>query len=235
MDQKTGIIVLVSKIANPRRCTDYKPITKEKILVQMIKARLHSVSQDKLEKENYTISKDENIVDIITLKEKVRGVIVEENILLLIFSNPHVMDNSEMFSGFQEISGLTANGRKIHVLLLGGKNSKDRCKKAFDEMGGRDTFNRVANIFTIGTSPTGRESSNNKEYPKKFYKRKSILIYGIRRVQVWEEKVFRGRKYPNPIKIFLASYKKDYRLVPKDEEEVYAKETEKYLTLILGV
>lgn len=39
------------------------------------------------------------------------------------------------------------------------------------------------------------------------------------------EKVFRGRKYPNPTEIYSASYKNDYRLLSKKEELEYCKET----------
>ncbi|XP_069702045.1 small ribosomal subunit protein mS34 isoform X2 [Periplaneta americana] len=45
-----------------------------------------------------------------------------------------------------------------------------------------------------------------------------------RKVRVWAEKVFRGRKYPGLVKIESASYKADYRLLHKDEEEDYCKE-----------
>lgn len=44
-----------------------------------------------------------------------------------------------------------------------------------------------------------------------------------RKVRVWAEKVFRGRKYPKIVEICSASYKPDYRLIPKDEEESYCK------------
>ncbi|XP_047534971.1 uncharacterized protein LOC125069499 [Vanessa atalanta] len=39
-----------------------------------------------------------------------------------------------------------------------------------------------------------------------------------RRVRVWVEKTFRGRKLPNLTEIYKTSYKPDYNLIPKDEE-----------------
>lgn len=45
----------------------------------------------------------------------------------------------------------------------------------------------------------------------------------VRRVRVWVEKVFRGKAYPGLTEVYKASYKTDYRLIPKDEQESYAK------------
>ncbi|CAH2981270.1 unnamed protein product [Chilo suppressalis] len=39
-----------------------------------------------------------------------------------------------------------------------------------------------------------------------------------RRVRVWVEKTFRGKKLPNVTEIYRTSYKPDYRLIPKNEE-----------------
>ncbi|KAG8227429.1 hypothetical protein J437_LFUL000438 [Ladona fulva] len=69
-EQKTGIIVLVPKIMNPQRCTDYRPVTLTttdyKIMAKIIKGRIQSVIGNKLERENYTVCKNENIIDILT-------------------------------------------------------------------------------------------------------------------------------------------------------------------------
>lgn len=35
------------------------------------------------------------------------------------------------------------------------------------------------------------------------------------------EKIFRGKKYKEPIEIFKVSYKPDYKLIPKDEEHLW--------------
>ncbi|KAG6442246.1 hypothetical protein O3G_MSEX002210 [Manduca sexta] len=39
-----------------------------------------------------------------------------------------------------------------------------------------------------------------------------------RRVRVWVEKTFRGKKQPHITEIYRTSYKPDYRLIPKNEE-----------------
>ncbi|XP_055376886.1 uncharacterized protein LOC129609055 [Condylostylus longicornis] len=44
-----------------------------------------------------------------------------------------------------------------------------------------------------------------------------------RKVKVTVEKTFRGHTYPKPSIIMSASYKADYRLIPKDEEAQYCK------------
>jgi small subunit ribosomal protein S34 len=49
------------------------------------------------------------------------------------------------------------------------------------------------------------------------------ILQDLRKVRVWAEKVFRGRKYPKIVEVCSVSYKPDYRLIPKDEEEEYCK------------
>ncbi|XP_050671940.1 uncharacterized protein LOC126970199 [Leptidea sinapis] len=44
-----------------------------------------------------------------------------------------------------------------------------------------------------------------------------------RRVRVWVEKTFRGRRLPGLTEIYRTSYKTDYQLIPKDEEEKFMK------------
>lgn len=39
-----------------------------------------------------------------------------------------------------------------------------------------------------------------------------------RRVRVWVEKTFRGKKLPQLTEIYRTSYKPDYKLIPKNEE-----------------
>lgn len=45
----------------------------------------------------------------------------------------------------------------------------------------------------------------------------------MRKIRVWAEKTFRGKRYPEPVIIEPASYKTDYRLLPKDEEAEYCR------------
>ncbi|KAJ8924903.1 hypothetical protein NQ315_001060 [Exocentrus adspersus] len=49
----------------------------------------------------------------------------------------------------------------------------------------------------------------------------------VRKVRVWVERTFRGKAFPNPIILESASYKADYKLIPKDEEEAYCRTTVK--------
>lgn len=50
------------------------------------------------------------------------------------------------------------------------------------------------------------------------------------------EKIFRGLRYPELIEIFKVSFKPDYRLIPKEEEDLWYKraiECEKYIPSFL--
>nr|CAI5826003.1 unnamed protein product [Callosobruchus analis] len=47
----------------------------------------------------------------------------------------------------------------------------------------------------------------------------------VRKVRALVEKTFRGNTYPKPILIESSSYKADYKLIPKDEEEQYCKKS----------
>ncbi|XP_018329822.1 uncharacterized protein LOC108740116 [Agrilus planipennis] len=44
----------------------------------------------------------------------------------------------------------------------------------------------------------------------------------LRKVKVWVEKTFRGRKFPDVVPLKSATYKSDYVLIPKDEEKKYS-------------
>lgn len=44
-----------------------------------------------------------------------------------------------------------------------------------------------------------------------------------RKVIVHVEKIFRGKQYKEPVEIYGVSYKPDYRLIPKDEEQLWWK------------
>ncbi|KAK5642213.1 hypothetical protein RI129_008380 [Pyrocoelia pectoralis] len=45
----------------------------------------------------------------------------------------------------------------------------------------------------------------------------------MRKVRVWCENTFRGRKFPELYEVFATSYKADYKLIPKYEEAEYCK------------
>ncbi len=42
-----------------------------------------------------------------------------------------------------------------------------------------------------------------------------------RKMKVWAQKVFRGRLYPKPLLLESATYKSDFKLLPKREEKDY--------------
>lgn len=49
---------------------------------------------------------------------------------------------------------------------------------------------------------------------------------GDRKVKVFVEKTFRGRTLPNLVEICSTSYKADYLLVPKDQEQIVCSATD---------
>ncbi|XP_018574294.1 uncharacterized protein LOC108913255 [Anoplophora glabripennis] len=51
----------------------------------------------------------------------------------------------------------------------------------------------------------------------------TVSFDNVRKVRVWVEKTFRGKVFPSPIIMESATYKADYRLIPKDEEEKFCK------------
>lgn len=53
-----------------------------------------------------------------------------------------------------------------------------------------------------------------------------MIFQNLRKVRVLVEKTFRGVTQPKPTLIESVSYKPDYRLIPKDEEQVFCKTSE---------
>ncbi|KOC68713.1 hypothetical protein WH47_06505 [Habropoda laboriosa] len=77
--------------------------------------------------------------------------------------------------------------------------------------------------------------SNEKVYSETCYMRilkvvalpdTSKHFHDPRNVMVLVDKVFRGKRHPEPFQIDYTSYKPDYILIPKDQEENYTKRTE---------
>lgn len=50
-----------------------------------------------------------------------------------------------------------------------------------------------------------------------------LCLQDPRKIRATVEKVFRGRKYKNLVDICSTSYKADYKLIPKSEEENFCK------------
>ncbi|XP_067001217.2 small ribosomal subunit protein mS34 [Anabrus simplex] len=91
---------------------------------------------------------------------------------------------------------------------------------------GKTLWEIVGNLKNFGV---GRivVRSRFERYPEPSYlkicKVETLPNEDPRKVRVWAEKVFRGRKYTNLVEVCSASYKADYRLLHKDEEEAYCR------------
>nr|CAH7727077.1 unnamed protein product [Callosobruchus chinensis] len=48
-------------------------------------------------------------------------------------------------------------------------------------------------------------------------------VDSLRKVRALVEKTFRGKTFPKPVLLESSTYKTDYKLIPKDEEEKYCK------------
>lgn len=51
----------------------------------------------------------------------------------------------------------------------------------------------------------------------------SFQPYQNRKVIAWIEKIFRGHRFPTLIETYASTYKPDFQLIPKDEEEIWYK------------
>lgn len=97
---------------------------------------------------------------------------------------------------------------------------------------GKTVWEIVGNLKNFGV---GRRIVRNlyERYPEPSYMKivkvevdPQVEKEGVyRRANVLVEKVFRGRKYPEVMALCKASYKPDYRLLPKEEEEAYCRFT----------
>ncbi|XP_056629710.1 uncharacterized protein LOC130440510 [Diorhabda sublineata] len=99
---------------------------------------------------------------------------------------------------------------------------------------GKSLWEIVGNLKNFGV---GRivVRSNLEKYPEKSYMKilkvetlpnpENPSMDNMRKVKVWVENTFRGRTFPEPILIEGISYKTDYRLIPKAEEQEYRNST----------
>lgn len=74
------------------------------------------------------------------------------------------------------------------------------------------TYSKIERYLTVGNRRYGqllREMCT------------SLQEQQTRKVIVHAEKIFRGKLYPMPVEIYSVSYKPDYRLIPKDEEQLW--------------
>ncbi|XP_071440178.1 uncharacterized protein mRpS34 [Hetaerina americana] len=91
---------------------------------------------------------------------------------------------------------------------------------------GKSLWEIVGNLKNFGVGRIVVRSMFER-YPEPSYMR-IIKVEGMenepsRKACVWVEKTFRGKTLPDVTKILKTSYKTDYRLIPKDEEDNYIK------------
>ncbi|PSN53237.1 hypothetical protein C0J52_07983 [Blattella germanica] len=91
---------------------------------------------------------------------------------------------------------------------------------------GKTLWEIVGNLKNFGVGRVVVRSIFER-YPEPSYlkicKVEALANEDPRKVRIWAEKVFRGRKYKNIVQVCSVSYKPDYRLLHKDEEEAYCK------------
>ncbi|KAJ8958160.1 hypothetical protein NQ318_006099 [Aromia moschata] len=97
---------------------------------------------------------------------------------------------------------------------------------------GKTLWEIVGNLKNFGV---GRIVARNRmeRYPEPCYMKilkvetlpnpEVVTLDNLRKVRVWVERTFRGKTDPQPVVIESASYKADYKLIPKDEEEDYCR------------
>lgn len=87
---------------------------------------------------------------------------------------------------------------------------------------GKTLWEIIGNLKNFGVGRLVKRHMFER-YPEPCYNRiikvETLPNEEVRKVRVWIEKVFRGRRYPRLIELCSASYKADYRLVPKSEEQ----------------
>ncbi|XP_053684167.1 uncharacterized protein LOC128734151 [Sabethes cyaneus] len=91
---------------------------------------------------------------------------------------------------------------------------------------GKTLWEIVGNLKNFGVGRVVVRSMFER-YPEPSYMRilkvEALPNDETRKVKVTMEKTFRGRTYPKPVVIESASYKADYRLLHKHEEEPYCR------------
>ncbi|XP_058462638.1 small ribosomal subunit protein mS34 [Malaya genurostris] len=95
---------------------------------------------------------------------------------------------------------------------------------------GKPLWEIVGNLKNFGVGRVVVRSMFER-YPEPSYMRivkvQALPNEDIRKVRVTVEKTFRGRTYPKLVVIESVSYKADYRLLPKHEEESYCRTVER--------
>ncbi|XP_055611376.1 uncharacterized protein LOC129757981 [Uranotaenia lowii] len=100
---------------------------------------------------------------------------------------------------------------------------------------GKTLWEIVGNLKNFGVGRVVVRSMMER-YPEPSFMRivkvETLPDEEIRKVKVTVEKTFRGRKYPKLIEISSVSYKADYRLLHKHEEEAYCRGIEQPVKIV---
>ncbi|XP_050547378.1 uncharacterized protein LOC126909053 [Daktulosphaira vitifoliae] len=89
---------------------------------------------------------------------------------------------------------------------------------------GKTLWEIIGNLKNAGVGRLITRNSYDRYEEPSFFKVLAVeptaqIENSARKVIVHVEKIFRGNHYKEPIEIFRVSYKPDYRLIPKDEEQ----------------
>ncbi|XP_026804812.1 uncharacterized protein LOC113548236 [Rhopalosiphum maidis] len=91
---------------------------------------------------------------------------------------------------------------------------------------GKTLWEILGNLRTTGVGRLVTRNSYDRYEEPSFFKVLSVeptaqIEDKARKVIVHAEKIFRGKRYKEPVEIYSVSYKPDYRLIPKDEEQLW--------------
>ncbi|XP_025407798.1 uncharacterized protein LOC112681718 [Sipha flava] len=91
---------------------------------------------------------------------------------------------------------------------------------------GKTLWEIIGNLRNAGIGRLVTRNSYNRYEEPCFFKVLAVeptayIENQTRKVIVHAEKIFRGKLYPEPVEIYSVSYKPDYRLIPKDEEQLW--------------
>ncbi|VVC25354.1 Mitochondrial 28S ribosomal protein S34 [Cinara cedri] len=91
---------------------------------------------------------------------------------------------------------------------------------------GKTLWEIIGNLRDAGIGRLITRNSYNRYDEPCFFRVLSVeptaqIENKLRKVIVHVEKIFRGKHYKEPVEIYRVSYKPDYRLIPKDEEQLW--------------
>ncbi|NP_001155738.1 28S ribosomal protein S34, mitochondrial [Acyrthosiphon pisum] len=91
---------------------------------------------------------------------------------------------------------------------------------------GKTLWEILGNLRTTGVGRLVTRNSYDRYEEPSFFRVLSVeptaqIEDKARKIIVHAEKIFRGKHYKEPVEIYSVSYKPDYRLIPKDEEQLW--------------